>query len=221
MKEVSSGNNYNELVVKGKNEIYQFLHENYDVSRETFNKLERYVDLLIERNQELNLIGKNTIQNVWERHILDAIQLKGVITTPTAGLLDIGSGAGIPGVVLSIIGCPDVTVVESRAKKARFLEEASSLSESKIEVINNRIENVEPRADIVVTARAVASLDKLFSLCFEHISAASQTIFFKGAKYKSEIEEAKKQWSFAYKVTASITSSDSVLIEIMDLKRWK
>jgi len=197
---------------------YEYLHKEFGVSRETYEKLTSYVDLLKTRNDQLNLIGKGTIDNIWERHIIDSIQLSKHLK-PGSKILDFGSGAGLPGLILAILGF-EVISVESIAKKCKFQQEIVDKLGLNCKIINDRIENFHVEHEIIVTARAVAALKKLFSLSQKHLTNGRTALFMKGRSYKEEISDAQKLWSFKYKAYKSITSDESVILKISELK-WK
>ncbi|MBL6621818.1 MAG: 16S rRNA (guanine(527)-N(7))-methyltransferase RsmG [Rickettsiales bacterium] len=199
-------------------QIYSYLNNNFNVSRETYQKLEKFTLLLEENNSYYNLIGKNTIDNMWERHIIDAIQLLALIEKNKL-IIDFGSGAGIPGLILSICG-RDVISVESIAKKIRFQEKIKDEFGLNVKLINDRVENIKIKKNIIVVARAVAPLEKLFQLSNHLLLDGNKALFMKGRNYKEEINKAEKKWKFKFKEYKSKTSKDSVILSIKDLK-WK
>ena len=199
-------------------DIKQYLQTEFGVSRETYEKLELYVELLKNKNDDLNLIGRGTLDNIWERHIIDSIQLTKHLK-PGDEILDFGTGAGLPGLVLAILGY-EITLVESIAKKCNFQTEVKEKLGLSCKILNERIENIHVKPNLIVTARAVAPLKKLFSISSKHIVKSQKTLFLKGKNYKKEIYAAEKMWNFKYKSFKSITSDESVILEISELK-WK
>jgi len=135
-----------------------------DVSRETMDRLKAYVDLLVSWNRRINLVSRNTIGDIWRRHILDTAQLYPHIQTQARILIDLGSGAGLPGVVLGIFGVPELHLVEADNRKVAFLKEALRVSGTKGQVHAARIDRVKPIAADVITARALAPLPELLTL---------------------------------------------------------
>ena len=121
-----------------KSQFLQF----YPVPHETFEKLSAYVDLLLKWNSKINLISKNTVDEVWIRHILDSAQIIKYIEDKSYRVLDVGSGAGLPGIILSILGVENITLVDSDQRKCSFLLEAARLLNLKLKVINDRVENI-------------------------------------------------------------------------------
>ena len=198
--------------------LHDFLNKHLNVSRETSKKLYLFTDILLKKNQQLNLIGKNTVNDIYQRHILDSLQLLKYININDK-ILDIGTGAGFPGLVLNIAACKNVTLIESIRKKCVFLSEAKTKLDLSCNIINNRSEQIDYIENDIITARAVAPLKKLFSLLYKQQNNNTKCFFFKGKNYQEEIIEAKKSWNFNYKPYKSLTSKEGVILEISDI--WK
>ncbi|MBL8629676.1 MAG: 16S rRNA (guanine(527)-N(7))-methyltransferase RsmG [Rhodospirillaceae bacterium] len=173
------------------------LLKNENVSRETFSKLQIYVDLLLTWNKKINLISKSTEADVWRRHILDSAQLYPLIPQDCLNLTDLGSGAGFPGLVLSIMGVRGVRLVESDARKCAFMREAARITGATATVLNQRAETVLPGAVDVVTARALASLPELLTLATPFIGPKTTCLFLKGQHIEAELTEAHKMWTIS------------------------
>ncbi len=182
------------------------INENLNVSRETFAG---YVELLEKWNSKINLVSKD--EDIWHRHILDSAQLFKFIH-PDDKILDVGSGAGFPGIILSMIGIKDVTLVESDVRKAAFLLQAAKLSPNKITVLNERIEKLDLTCDIL-TSRAFASVSDILNFC-QNIKIRKNLLLLKGQKLMIEIEEAKNIWNFEYKIHQSATNNSGWVVEI-------
>ena len=131
------------------------------VSRETLARLETYAELLRRWSARINLVGANTLADPWRRHFLDSAQLLAHVPPGTQTLIDLGSGAGFPGLVLAILGMPGVELIEADARKCAFLREAARLAAAPVTIRNARIEAAAPRIVDVVTARGCAPLDRL------------------------------------------------------------
>lgn len=183
--------------------------ENHNVPREKLDKLKEYVDFLLKWNQKINLISKKTVPYVWERHIFDCVRLKEHIDEKDV-VLDVGSGAGLPGVVLSILGVKRVVLVEADERKAAFLSETKRKLGLGLEVCNQRIETMRVDVD-VIAARAFADLGTILRLT-EGVGC-NKYLLLKGQKAPEEIEEAKKQWDFEHKLHES--SKDSYILEVI------
>lgn len=195
----------------------------YNVSRETIKKLESYQALVKEWNSKFNLISKSTENIIWERHIVDSLQLIKFITSKDKVLLDLGSGAGFPGVVLAI-ACqelyPDlkINLVESIGKKTTFLQEVNKILNLNMEIYKERIENLKIGKVDIITSRALASLPKLLEYAKPFCSNNTRLIFLKGEKWVQEQEEARKKWIYKCEVYDSDTSEDGKILRISDLR---
>ena len=160
-----------------------------NVSRETLERLKLYVDLLVSWNRRINLVGRNTIGDVWRRHILDSAQLYRLLSPHTRILVDLGSGAGLPGLVLAIMGVPEVHLVKSDQRKASFLREAVRLTGTTVSVHAERAETMKTFVADAVTARALAPLLQLLDLSDKFCSVRTLRWFLKGASVEPELAE--------------------------------
>ncbi|MDG1437237.1 MAG: 16S rRNA (guanine(527)-N(7))-methyltransferase RsmG [Rickettsiaceae bacterium] len=185
------------------------------VSRE---KLTEYCELLIKWNNVINLISSKTVPEVLERHVNDSIQLLSFIKDKNISIVDLGSGGGFPGIVLSIAGIKKVTLIESDSRKAAFLLQAAKLSHNKVEVINDRIENITGLECDIITSRAFADLNKIFDLS-QNIKVKDKYLLHKGQKYMEEITDAQRLWLFDSKDHDSITSDSGKILEIQNVIR--
>lgn len=199
--------------------------DTYNVSRETYQKLETYVALLQEWQQKFNLVSNSSLADVWNRHIADSAQLFKYLNNEVDSVYDLGSGAGFPAMVLAVMAqeqYPQIkfTLMESITKKTVYLNAVKQeLKLDNVTVINSRSEDLTlPKAD-VITARAVASLDKLLNCVFKFTSRQTKLIFPKGKSYKEELDEAEKFWNFKLKVDESQTSQDGVILLLENLRR--
>lgn len=184
------------------------------VSRETIHRLETYARMLEEWNQKFNLVAKSTIPEMWQRHFLDSAQLlKYLPENKVLTIADMGSGAGFPGLVISIMSRHKVHLIESTGKKASFLQ--AVISELGLDAIvhNKRIEDIgNLRAD-VVTARALKALPELLALTKQLIKKDSFCVFLKGQNLDAELTAACKCWKFSYDRFSSLSDrSGNVLI---------
>lgn len=157
------------------------------VSRETLDRLQAYVALLTAWNRRINLVGANTIGDVWRRHILDSAQLMPLLPAGTRVVVDIGSGAGLPGLVLAILGVPEVHLVESDQRKAAFLREAQRVTDAPVTIHGLRAERLVPIAADAIVARAVAPVDKLLLMVDKFRSPHTICLFLKGKGVKDEL----------------------------------
>ncbi len=195
------------------------LTEHIPVACETVDKLERYASLLIEENEKINLVAASTLPFLWERHILDSAQLFPLITAPkTTRLVDLGSGAGFPALVLAIMGVGEVHCIESTGKKARFLEKVAAELALPVTVHQERIESIKGLKADIVTARALAALSELLGLAAPFMKKESFCLFLKGEKADAELTAARKYWTVNAEKTRSMTSETGVIMRLYDLK---
>jgi 16S rRNA (guanine527-N7)-methyltransferase len=197
----------------------------YSVSRETINDLYKYEKMLIKANEKLNLIGKSTIKKIWDRHFLDSAQVIDLVGKNDNNILDLGSGAGFPGLILAILGKDrkesfKVMVIEKSPKKATFLSKIVSELNLNVEVINENImnEDIKFNNDVFV-ARAFKPLHVIFELIHSKAKNWKKIIVFQGKSGKENIIRASKSWDIQYKERESITSSDSIILEISELRK--
>ncbi len=183
--------------------------------------LKQYVDFLLEYNTKINLVGKSTIDDIWNRHILDSLQILNLIDNQDIKIADLGSGAGLPGIPLSISGIKEIHLFEKSIRKCEFLELAKKFSNNKIIVRNENLNEVNDNSFDIIISRALADLNKLLNFSQNLVKENSKLIFLKGKKYQEEIEEAKKIWDFEYKLSNSITSNEGRVIEIFNFKKIK
>lgn len=194
------------------------------VSRETYSALKAYQQLFISWNKRINLSSSATLSSFWERHILDSAQIFGLNHAPTSEWIDLGSGGGLPGMVLAILSRESksrVTLVESNKKKTGFLHAANAATAAGAIIRSERIEDfvIHVKQPDVITARALASLDNLLTMAFPLFSDHNRAFFPKGRGYRKEIEESRRNWSFDLIEHQSTIEEDSVILEISRPKR--
>ncbi len=192
------------------------------VSRETLARLKAYVGLLTDWNARHNLVSAASMADVWKRHVWDSAQLAEFIPPEAKSLVDLGSGAGFPGLVLAALR-PDLRVVlyESTAKKCRFLEAASERMGRPVEIRNARIEEAKPEPFDVVTARACAPLDRLLAYAQHFQGPGTVNLFLKGQSVAAELTEAHKSWRMKVLRHESRTDPSGVVLEIRELAHVK
>jgi len=195
------------------------------VSRETITSLVKYENYLIKSNKTLNLIGKSTINEIWLRHFLDSSQVIDFIDKNNKTLIDLGSGAGFPGLVLAI-ALKDrkiplkIKLIEKSPKKVKFLKNLINELQLNVEVINQNILQ-EPIKffDDVFIARAFKPLKIILQLIHNKAKNWKKIFIFLGKTGKNELLQASKSWDIEYKQRVSVTSNDSTVIEINRLKK--
>ncbi|MDX2028511.1 MAG: 16S rRNA (guanine(527)-N(7))-methyltransferase RsmG [Alphaproteobacteria bacterium] len=188
------------------------------VSHETLRKLDRYAKLLAEWNAKFNLIGEATLQYIWTRHFLDSAQLMRFIPEGAKTLADMGSGAGFPGLVLSIMGFPETHLIESIGKKASFLRTVVGELELNVTVHQARIESLPKLKVDILTARALKPLPELLKLSNYLIKKDSLCLFLKGQSIDTELTESARSWTFKSEKHSSLSNPSGCVLIIKDLK---
>ena len=193
------------------------------VSRETINSLVKYEDMLIQANKTLNLIGKSTIKDIWSRHFLDSAQVIDFIEENDKTLIDIGSGAGFPGLVLAILAKDrkiplKIKLIEKSPKKIKFLKDLIKKINLDVQLINENILSDQKKlsGDIFVT-RAFKPLEVILKLIHNQAENWKKFFVFLGKTGETEILQASKSWDIEYKQRMSVTNNDSFIIEIKKL----
>ena len=189
-----------------------------DVSRETLIRLEAYVDLLAKWQKAVNLVGPSTLKDVWRRHILDSLQLMPYSPAQSASALDLGSGAGLPGLVLAIAGVKGMTLVESDARKVAFLREAARVTETELEVFHGRIETLLARKVDLVTARALTSVAGLLGYTWPYLRPGGRCLFLKGRGVDDELKAAESLWEMRVTKYPSRTAPDGVILQLEGIR---
>jgi 16S rRNA (guanine527-N7)-methyltransferase len=181
------------------------------VSRETFDRLRLYAERLKAENKRQNLVSRSTLDHLWDRHILDSAQLVRFEPAPGASWVDIGSGAGLPGIAIACLVEGPVTLIEPRKLRAQFLEAAVAELGLNATVECAKAEKVDGRFD-VITGRAVAPLEKFLRL--SHHLSTKKTVWAlpKGRGAQSELAEAQRTWQGMFHVEQSVTDPDSSIL---------
>jgi 16S rRNA (guanine527-N7)-methyltransferase len=182
------------------------------VSRETLERLRAYAGLLMTWAARINLVASSTLADPWRRHFLDSAQLFPLIPEEAQSLVDLGSGAGFPGLVLAIMGIPGVELVEADARKCAFLREAARVTASPVAIRNARIEAVPARAVSVVTSRGCAPLGRLLQYSQRFIGPETVCLFAKGEQAGQELAVAQQQWDFDVTSHPSRTDPRGVIL---------
>jgi 16S rRNA (guanine527-N7)-methyltransferase len=189
------------------------------VSRETLARLEAYAELLTRWSARINLVGRGTIADVWGRHILDSAQLRPFIADAAKSVIDLGSGAGFPGLVLAILGVPGVELVEADSRKCAFLREAVRITEAAVMLRPCRIEAVSRHPVDIVTARACAPLDRLLGLAEPFLAPDSECLFLKGERVEEELTVARKHWTMTESAHQSRSDPRGVVLRLQQVAR--
>ena len=197
---------------------------NYDVSRETLDDLGHYVDLIVKWNPKINLVSRSTLADIWSRHIEDSLQVYYHTRPNNCHWLDIGSGGGLPGLVIAILAKHDdqgvsVTLMESDQRKSVFLRTVIRELNLPAKVVTDRIELAEPVKADILSARALADLSMLMDFSERHLSQDGYALFQKGKNWQSEVQAAQESWQFEFEVFKSITDEDAVVLKIGGISR--
>ena len=195
------------------------------VSRETISSLKKYEDKLINSNKTLNLVGNSTINYIWTRHFLDSVQVIDFIDKNDKSLIDIGSGAGFPGLILALV-LKDrkislkIKLIEKSIKKAKFLKNLIKDLNLNVDVINQNVLDEQVKLfDDVIIARAFKPLEVILELIHNKAQNCKKIFIFLWKTGKNELLQVSKNWDIEYKQRGSVTSSDSLVIEINRLKK--
>jgi 16S rRNA (guanine527-N7)-methyltransferase len=184
-----------------------------NVSRETFEKLGIYVDLLLKWQKAVNLVSRETLDDVWNRHVLDSLQLVSYVSGEK--VLDVGSGGGFPGMVLAITGKFSVTCVDSDRKKMLFLSEVARLTETPVNLITSRIEDVQAKDFDTMCARGFSDLSHLIMITHQF---AKVGVFLKGKQWQKEIKKAETLFDFQYQTYQSEVDDDGKIIVVDSIR---
>lgn len=193
------------------------------VSRETSERLRQFADLLAKWQRRINLVAADSLGDVWRRHMLDSAQLVRLLPPAASSLADIGSGAGFPGLVLAILGVPDVHLIEADARKCAFLAEAARAAGLNVgrdvTIHRQRAEAIDGLQADVVTARACASLNRLLGYAVPVLRADSTCLFLKGGRVEEELTEAGKTWSMVIERFPSLSDPSGTILRITQVAR--
>lgn len=190
------------------------LEADLNVSRETMDCLDRFAGFLTEENQRQNLVSAASVDALWSRHFLDSAQLIRFAPTSETSWLDLGSGAGFPGLIVALMHGGHITLVEERRRRADFLLRAAAILgvADKVTIIHAGIERVESRPFDVISARAFAPLDRLFALSHSFSTVKTRFILPKGRSARSELEAAMASWQGDFRLEPSLTDADAHII---------
>jgi 16S rRNA (guanine527-N7)-methyltransferase len=189
------------------------------VSRETLARLEAYAALLTRWSARINLIGRDTITDLWRRHILDSAQLRAFVPNRARSMIDLGSGAGLPGLVLAILGVPGVELIEADSRKCAFLREALRVTGAAALIRPCRIEAVPRHPVDIITARACAPLDRLVGLAEPFLGPDSECLFLKGERIEQELTIAREGWTMTVSACQSRSDPRGVVLRLQQVAR--
>jgi 16S rRNA (guanine527-N7)-methyltransferase len=200
----------------------EFFIKKFNVSRETIEKLNKYKDFLLNSNKLLNLIGKTTENHIFSRHFTDSAQIYDLIEDKSE-IIDLGSGAGFPGVIIKILMNNNkidgnIMLIEKSPKKCKFLQNLSEKLDLTIKIVNLRVENFKFNKISTVVSRAFKNTVDTIDILFKNNEKIRSIVLIKGKTYQHELEEAKKKYTFDVEKFRSITSDESYILKISNIK---
>jgi 16S rRNA (guanine527-N7)-methyltransferase len=201
-------------------EARSWLARTFDVPRETMERIEAFIRLLAEENERQNLVSRATLDQVWQRHIIDSAQL--LLHAPERGRwADLGSGAGFPGIIIGLFREDPVTLVEQRRLRVEFLERSVELLglKGRVAVVGANASQLVPSEYQVISARAFAPLPRLFALAAHLAAPATRWVLPKGRKAKSELEEARASWQGVFRLERSVTDPEAQIVIAEQVRR--
>jgi 16S rRNA (guanine527-N7)-methyltransferase len=201
----------------------EFFIKKFNVSRETIEKLNKYRNFLISNNKLLNLIGKTTENHIFSRHFTDSAQVYDLIEDKSE-IIDLGTGAGFPGVILKILMDynkldGNITLIEKSPKKCKFLKDLTDKLDLTIKIVNLKIENFKIDKISTIVSRAFKNTVDTMDILFKNNNKIESIILLKGKTYQQELEDAKKKYTFDVEKFRSITSDESFILKITNIKR--
>ena len=204
------------------NKDIEFFIKKFNVSRETIEKLNIYNDFLLENNKLLNLIGKTTEKHVFSRHFKDSAQIYNLIEDKSE-IIDIGSGAGFPGIIIKILMANDkiegnVILIDKSPKKCKFLQDLSNKLSLILKIENIRLEDYKFSKISTVVSRAFKKTVDTIDILFKNNKKIRNIILIKGKTYQQELDDAKKKYTFHVEKFRSITSDESYILKISNIK---
>lgn len=182
------------------------------------DKIDFYLSSIIEYNKHTNLVGKSTIENIWDRHVLDCLQLTKYIINKKSKILDLGTGAGLPGVLFSIVGYKKVLMVDSVKKKTDFVRKIIKDLSLTAKIQNKRIEKPPRSQHDIIVSRALAPLVKLLTYARMYSNKNTTSLFLKGRNATTEIDIASKVYFFEFEKIKSLSSDDGCVLKINNIR---
>ena len=200
--------------------VQAWLQRELNVSRGTIERLEAFVELLRRENEVQNLVSRATLDDIWSRHILDSAQLL-MLSEGASRWLDLGTGAGFPGLVVAALHPGPVTMVEARKLRVDFLHRAAEVLDlpSGTRILCAKAERVPDEKFDVISARAFAPLPRLLDLAERFASPETRWVLPKGKNAKSELEEALQSWQGEFRLEPSLTDADAQIIVAEQVRR--
>ena len=198
--------------------------ESFNVSRETLARLDAFESLLRQWTKTINLVSRQSLDDLWHRHFIDSAQIYDLAGTGVDHWVDIGTGGGFPGIVVATMAAEKhpnrrFSLVESNLRKAAFLRTVARELKLSVKIIANRIENIDPLDADIISARATAPLKLLLKYAAQHLRPSGRALFLKGASFRRELWEALESWTFKSDEYTSITDGAAVVLSLGDIRR--
>ena len=191
----------------------------YNLKSKQVDLIDRYINKLKKSNQIHNLVGPSTIDVAWDRHINDSLQLSDFILKRNTSIIDLGTGAGLPGLILHIFGYKNILLIDSKMKKINFIKEFAYENNFEIKTICTRVEKIKNQKFDLIVCRAFAPLIKLLDYSRFFTKKNTSLLFLKGRSVKKEIQDAKKSFSFEYDLYPSQSEGDGYVLKINKYKK--
>jgi 16S rRNA (guanine527-N7)-methyltransferase len=189
-----------------------WVERTFDVPRETLARLDAFADLLREENERQNLVSKGSLDHVWRRHIMDSAQLLRFAPSTEASWIDLGTGAGFPGLIVAALHKGPVTLVEERRLRVDFLERAAKILGVQPGIVGTRAERAPPRPHDVISARAFAPMPRLLELGTSFSTKNSLWVLPKGRNAAAELEALDPSWQGDFRLEPSLTDGEARII---------
>ena len=193
--------------------------ENYNLNSKQVLLISNYQEKLKKNNKIHNLVGASTLCDFWDRHINDSLQLSNFLPNKNSSIIDLGTGAGLPGVILSIYGYSNILLIDSKAKKINFIQEFAEENKITIKTICTRVEKIKNQKFDFIISRAFAPLKKLLNYSLLFTKKNTSLLFLKGRNVKDEIIDAKKYFNFKYILHPSRSKGEGFVLEITNYKK--
>ena len=193
--------------------------KNYNLKKRQIDLIDKYLQKLKDSNKTHNLVGPSTIDISWDRHINDSLQLSKFIFKKNSSIIDLGTGAGLPGIILYIFGYTNILLIDSKMKKINFIKEFASEQNFQIKTICTRVEKIKNLKFDFIICRAFAPLIKLLDYSRFFTKKNTSLLFLKGRSVMKEIEDAKKSFSFKYDLYPSKSEGDGFVLKINKYKK--
>ena len=193
--------------------------KNYNLNKRHIGLIESYIKELRKSNKIHNLVGPSTINVAWDRHVNDSLQLSKFITKKNASIVDLGTGAGLPGVILYLFGYTNILLIDSKTKKINFIKEFANQEKLQIKTICTRVEKIKNQKFDFVVCRAFAPLTKLLDYSLFFTKKNTSLLFLKGRNVKKEIVDAEKSFSFKYELFKSKSDGGGFVVKINKYKK--